>query len=57
MKKVWCVRHGGFWLDINACLAVQSNPEIRCPKRCPERQPPDDRGDAEKFWPKKGGKS
>ena len=53
MNKVWCVRHGGFWLDINACLAAQSNPEIRCPKRCPERKPPDDREDAEKFWPKK----
>ena len=50
--NVWCVRfkRGGYWLNKKGCLAAQSNPEVHCPKRCEQRHPPDDRGDAEKFY-------
>lgn len=53
---VWCLRHGkrkGYCLAISVCLAAQSNPDIYCPRKCPERNPPDDREDEEKFYPKK----
>ena len=51
-KHIWCPRNS-FYLDIRACQATQKNPEVRCPKNCEHRNPPDDRGDEEKFWPKK----
>lgn len=39
---VWCTRHGknsGFWLHVNVCLSAQTNPDVRCPKRCKQRKP------------------
>jgi len=35
-KYVWCMKIEGY-LAREACLANQTNPQVKCPTKCPER--------------------
>ena len=49
---IWCPRNYNY-VHIIVCGKMREDPEVHCPTRCPARQPPDDRGDEERFYPKK----